>query len=68
MNKFSLTQGGILVMVLGYTLVNTLGFSENCSSEITSRVVEYVPILAGAVTAWFGRFRRGDLTLAGFRK
>lgn len=45
-------------------LMNVLGFSETCAGEITS----IVPMLPGALLAWWGRFRQGDITLGGFKK
>lgn len=65
--KYSLTQGGILVAVLGTLTVEFLGshgFSEACSSEIAS----YIPLLVGSAIAWIGRYRKGGVTLAGFKK
>jgi len=61
--KFSLTQGGILVAVIGTLLVN-VGFSEACSNEIIANI----PLIIGGITAWIGRYRQGDITLAGFKK
>jgi len=65
--KYSLTQGGILVAVVG-TLVVQLGFSDSCSNEITQKLVDYAPLVIGGITAWIGRFRAGGVTMAGFRK
>lgn len=63
MSKFSLTQGGILAMIALPLLVQA-GFSEQCAGEIWT----IVPMIPGAVAAWYGRFRKGDITLGGFRK
>jgi hypothetical protein len=60
---FSLTQGGILVAVLGTVLVR-FGFTEACSNEIVS----VAPLLVGGITAWIGRYRKGDITPLGFKK
>lgn len=60
---FSLTQGGVLVAVVGSLLIK-FGFSEACSNEIIS----LSPVLVGGVMSWIGRWRKGDITLAGFRK
>ena len=65
--KYSLTQGSILVMVLGTILVSW-GFSENCSGEITSKLVQYIPLIIGGISGWIGRHRKGDLTPLGFKK
>src|SRR3990167_8034091 len=59
---FSLTQGGILVAVAGTLL--TQYFSEGCSKELTTNI----PLIIGAVVAWVGRYRKGDITFAGFKK
>lgn len=61
--KYSLTQSGILVAVIGTVLVN-VGFSETCSSEL----IAVLPSLIGGVVAWYGRYRHKDVTLAGFKK
>lgn len=67
MNNYSLTYTGIIVMVAGTFLVNTLGFSEACSTEITSKGVEYAPLLIGAIMSGFGRFRMGGVKWYGAR-
>ena len=63
MKNFSVTMAGLFVAV-GVPLVVKLGFSESCSGEIVNYVL---PLLGGAV-AWWGRFRKGDLTVSGFKK
>ena len=54
---------GILVMVVGTFLVD-YGFSQGCSNEITDKI----PLLAGAVLAWFGRYKAGGINVFGGRK
>ena len=63
MPKYSLTQAGVAFAVVG-TLLVQFGFSESCSNEI----VQVAPTLIGSVIAWIGRYRHGDVTIAGFRK
>jgi hypothetical protein len=63
MKNFSLTITGIIVMVAG-TLLVEWGFTEGCSSEITSKI----PLLIGGVISWIGRYRQGDVNMAGFKK
>jgi hypothetical protein len=65
--KYSLTQGGILIAVLGTLAVQFLGssgISETCSNELASTI----PLLIGGITSWIGRYRRGGVTIAGFKK
>lgn len=60
---YSLTQGGVLVAVIG-TLLMRFGFSEVCSNEI----VQLAPVFVGGIMSWFGRFRVGGVNIAGFKK
>ncbi len=68
MQKFSLTISGILVMVVGTFLVESIGISEACSGEIQVKISQYLPLVGGAVMAWIGRIRKGDVTNLGFKK
>lgn len=60
---YSITILGILVSVVGTALVN-FGFSEQCANEF----VRLAPAIFGAIIAWFGRVRVGDINWLGFRK
>lgn len=63
----SLTQGGVLVSVLGLIVVHFLGqwgISEVCSNEL----VKFIPVVIGGLMSWWGRFRLGGVTLLGTRK
>ena len=62
MSKYSLTQGGILVAVVGTLLVN-FGFSEGCSNEL----VTIIPLIVGGIAAWIGRWRLGGIDILGRR-
>lgn len=67
-NGFSLTHGGILVAVIG-SAVAVFGLSQSCSSEVTTKLVEFAPVVVGGVMSWIGRMRAtGPTTLGGFRK
>jgi len=61
--KYSLTQGGILVAVVG-TLLVKYGFSESCSNELITNL----PLVIGGITAWIGRIRAGGVNIFGFAK
>lgn len=65
--KYSLTQGGILLAVVG-TFVVQLGFSDSCSTELTQKIVDFTPLVIGSVTAWIGRFKAGGVTMGGWKK
>lgn len=55
----SLTYTGIAIAVGGTFLVNTLGISDACSSELTAKAVEYAPLVIGAITSIVGRIKIG---------
>ena len=63
MKDFSMTIGGIVVMVVGTLLVD-YGFTEGCSNEIITQV----PLIVGGIIAYLGRIRQGDVTPLGFKK
>lgn len=63
MKKFSLTQGGILIAVVG-SILTSMGFSEVCTGEIITQI----PLFVGGALAWIGRWRQGDVTIFGFKK
>lgn len=67
MNKYSLTQGGIIAAVAGIFLVQ-FGFSDTCSNEVITKLLPVIGALPGVATAWIGRWRKGDITLGGFKK
>lgn len=60
--KYSLTQGGVLVSVVGTALLY-FGFSEQCSNEL----VTVLPVLIGGVMSWVGRVRLGGVGKFGFK-
>lgn len=64
MNNFSLTQAGNAVALAGLisTVLEFFGF------KLAPKELETVIIAVGILISWFGRWRKGDLTVAGFRK
>ena len=60
---YSLTHGGILAMI-GLPVLVHFGFSESCGSEIMA----IVPMIPGALMAWYGRIRAGGVDNLGFKK
>lgn len=57
----------IIVMVGGTVLVGW-GFSESCSTEITSKLAQYIPLVGGGIWAWFNNVKTGSMTLGGLKK
>ena len=66
--KYSLTYTGIIVMVAGTWLVNSLGLTDSCATELTSKATEYAPLLVGAVMALIGRNRAGGISTLGVKE
>ena len=64
MSKISLTQVGVYVSIIGFAVQF---FKLNIGSEEITQAVTAVITLVGLGTAWYGRYRRGDLTIAGFK-
>jgi len=67
MKGYSLTFGGIFVMIALPLLVQ-FGFSEGCSNELVTKLEPILSMIPGAIMALIGRYRKGDITLAGFKK
>lgn len=63
MAKYSVTISGILIMVVGSFLVDYVGLTEKCGSEIANKV----PLLIGGVLAWYGRWKAGGISLGGWK-
>ena len=62
---YSLTQGGNLTALAG--LIATL-LKSFFGIELVPDSVEKVLIAVGIIISWIGRYRKGDLTVVGFRK
>lgn len=58
MNTYSLTYRGVIIMLLGFVL-NQAGMP--FVEEDLSKWVEFAFVLGGALAAFYGRFRKGDL-------
>ena len=65
--NYSMTQGGLLVAVVGILLVQ-FGFSDSCSNEIIAQTSPIVGALPGIIMAWVGRVRAGGVTILGMKK
>lgn len=67
---FSLTQGGNVGQFIGMVLVLTgMSQEEAVAGAVTLQAGFGILVYVGSfIAAWIGRFRKGDITLAGFRK
>jgi hypothetical protein len=61
----SLTLKGLAVVLLGY-LVSSMNLP--VASEAIETTVSTVAVIVGAVMAWWGRYRHGDITWYGASK
>ena len=62
---FSLTQAGVYVSLLGFL---AKAFGLNIGTEELTSLVEAVLTIVGLGMAWYGRYRKGDLTVLGSKK
>jgi len=67
MKNYSTQIAGVLVAVGGILLVQ-FGFSEQCSGEITSKLLPLAGALPGLAAVYFGRLSKGDVHLSGVKK
>ena len=61
----SLTIKGLIVMIFGLLLKY---LEVELPIESLNIFVEVLLTLGGALTAWYGRYRKGDITILGTRK
>lgn len=66
--NYSLTQTGNLTAFIGvlYIILQKIGIDVG-QSEL-EQVAGAVVVIVGIITSWVGRYRKGDLTISGFRK
>jgi hypothetical protein len=65
MSNFSLTYTGIVVMVLAWVAQR---MKLTVSHDQLQATVETIILFAGALIALYGRWRKGDLNIFGFKK
>lgn len=68
--SYSLTQAGNLGQILSFILVMTGMSKEEADGGVAAVLITVgiVGHLVSFVAGWIGRFRKGDVTLTGFRK
>lgn len=62
--NFSITQAGVYASMIGLVLSF---FKVNIGTEELTQFITAILTVGGLVTAWYGRYRKGDLTVLGSR-
>ena len=65
--QFSLTQGGNLTALVGLLVLVLQYYHVNIAAAELQSFLGAAVILVGTLTSWYGRYRKHDLTLLGFR-
>lgn len=66
--NYSLTQSGNLSALIGVIVLLLKIFQINIAEEEIQVLIGGILAIAGVITSWIGRARKGDLTKLGFRK
>lgn len=66
--NYSTTQATNLATIVGVLGFVLNYFHVNIGSDELTQVISAALIIFGAVSGWYHRYKKGDLTLAGFRK
>ncbi len=62
---FSITQAGVYASTIGAVLTF---FHINIATPEIQSFLEAAITIGGLLVAWYGRYRKGDLTIVGTRK
>jgi len=68
MQTYSMTQGGNLAVIIGMIMLVLKYFNVQIAEEEIQILIGGVLAVVGVVVSWYGRFRKGDLTVGGFRR
>lgn len=63
-----MTQGGNLLVIIGFVSFLLNYFGVNIAEEELQKLSEAILIALGILLSWYGRYRKGDLKLSGFRR
>lgn len=66
--NYSVTQGGNLAVIIGMIMLVLKYFNINIAQEELQTLAGGILAILGVLVAWYGRYRKGDLTVGGFRK
>jgi len=66
--NYSLAQAGNVTALAGIlvTILNYYGYTI-LQTELEA-IIGAIVVIVGIIISWVGRYRKGDLTVAGFRK
>lgn len=65
---YSTTQGGNLVVLAGFIAMILQKIGVNIGSEELTQFLSAAAIAVGFAISWYGRWKKGDITIAGFKK
>ena len=68
MANFSQTQASNIASLVGFFVIILNYFKINITSEELQSFIGAGLVLGGLVWNWINRYKKGDLTLGGFRK
>lgn len=68
MQDFSLTQTGNYAAFAGVIVWAFHFFKISVSADEVVQAIGAIVTITGIVTSWIGRYRQGDITVAGFKK
>ena len=68
MEKYSMTQSGNIVVFVGIVGMILRHYRIVIPEDEITALIVGATALVGLVVSWIGRYRKGDLTLGGFRK
>lgn len=66
--SFSLTQGGNIISFVALIMFILHLFKINITQAEVEAVVNAVILLTGIIISWIGRYRQGDINIAGVKK
>ena len=65
---YSTTQAGNIAAFIGVAVILLRHFNVDITEEELQTLAGAVLSFVGIITSWIGRYRKGDLSLSGFRK
>lgn len=67
-NTFSTTQAANITALVGVIVLILNHFHVNIGSDEISGVIGGVVTVVGIIVNWINRYKKGDITIAGFHK